>query len=81
MQLGLVYEKVTMVSGSIIRASAVTETNKVCTWVDEALAPVAAKLEHPLQTFPELGPDRITSLHTCALYTLVRLDTGALYWW
>ena len=49
--------------------------------MDESLALVSAKLEHPAQLFPEFTVDRIVSLHTCHLYTLARLDSGALFWW
>mgnify|MGYP002715735813 CR=1 FL=1 len=80
-QLGLMYEKITMISATTIRASAVTENNKVCTWVDDMLTPVAAKLEHPCQAFSEFNMEKIISLHTCTLYTLVKLEGGALYWW
>ncbi|KAK6633415.1 hypothetical protein RUM44_004018 [Polyplax serrata] len=80
-QLGLLYEKIVMVSATTIRASAVTESNKVCTWVDDMLTPVAAKLEHPCQTFSEFSMEKIISLYTCTLYTLVKLESGSLYWW
>lgn len=46
-----------------------------------AHAPGAARLEHPLQIFTEFGSDRAISLHVCSLYTVARLDSGALYWW
>ena len=31
--------------------------------------------------FQEFLTDKITSLHTCSLYTCARLESGALYWW
>lgn len=46
-----------------------------------AHAPGASRLEHPLQTFMEFGSDKAISLHVCSLYTVARLDSGALYWW
>jgi hypothetical protein len=46
-----------------------------------AHAPGASRLEHPLQTFSEFGSDKPVSLHVCSLYTVARLDSGALYWW
>ncbi len=40
-------EKVTLVAGSCIRATVATESGKLATWIDESIAPVASKLEHP----------------------------------
>lgn len=80
-QLGLLFEKITMISATTIRASVVTESNKVCTWVDDLLTPVASKLEHPCQTFSEFNSEKIISLYTCTLYTLVKLEGGSYYWW
>lgn len=80
--LNLTNEKITLLSATCIRASVVTETNKVATWVDETISIVGTKLEHSAQSFPEFQRcDRITQLHTCSLYTCVRLDSGSLYWW
>ncbi|KAK9512923.1 hypothetical protein O3M35_001231 [Rhynocoris fuscipes] len=79
--LGLVNERVVLISACSIRCTVATESGKVATWMDEQLAHAAAKLEHPATTFTEFTLDRITSLHTCTLYTLARLESGALYWW
>jgi len=81
--LGLTNEKVVLLSGTIIRVSVVTESNKVATWMDESLthAATASKLEHPAQLYSEFVVDHIISIHTCPLYTLARLESGALYWW
>ncbi|XP_050433400.1 E3 ubiquitin-protein ligase UBR5 isoform X2 [Adelges cooleyi] len=81
--LGLNNEKIVLLSGTIIRVSVVTESNKVATWMDESLthAATAAKLEHPAQLYSEFVVDHIISIHTCPLYTLARLESGALYWW
>lgn len=51
--------------------------------MDESLthAATASKLEHPAQHFNEFVFDRIVSIHTCPLYTLARVESGALYWW
>ncbi|XP_051575076.1 E3 ubiquitin-protein ligase UBR5 isoform X6 [Myxocyprinus asiaticus] len=78
--LGLTNEKITHLSANSIRATVATESNKVATWMDETLSTVAAKLEHGAQTFPELQGERIVSLHCCALYTCVQLESS-LYWW
>lgn len=81
--LGLTTEKVILLSGTSIRVSVVTESNKVATWMDESLthAATAAKLEHPAQLYSEFVVDHIVSIHTCPLYTLARLESGTLYWW
>ncbi|RXM32738.1 E3 ubiquitin-protein ligase UBR5 [Acipenser ruthenus] len=78
--LGLMNEKITLLSVNIIRATVATENNKVATWVDDTLSTVASKLEHSTQTFPELQGERIVSLHCCALYTCAQLE-NCLYWW
>ncbi|XP_036356729.1 E3 ubiquitin-protein ligase UBR5 isoform X2 [Octopus sinensis] len=79
--LGLTGEKIVGLSACSVRASVFLESGKVATWVDDSLNIVAAKLEHPAQTFPEFQTDKIVSLHTCSLYTCARLESGALYWW
>ncbi|KAH3897177.1 hypothetical protein DPMN_021362, partial [Dreissena polymorpha] len=79
--LGLQHEKIVGLSACPVRASVFTESDRVATWVDDSLTYVAAKLEHPAQTFPEFLTDKIASLHTCSLYTCALLESGALYWW
>ncbi|KAK6960404.1 E3 ubiquitin-protein ligase UBR5 [Biomphalaria glabrata] len=79
--LGLVQEKITLLSACAVRATVLTESGKVATWLDESLNSVATKLEHTAQQFPEFQSDSIVSLHTCSLYTCARLESGALYWW
>ncbi|XP_052763231.1 E3 ubiquitin-protein ligase UBR5-like isoform X2 [Mya arenaria] len=79
--LGLQHEKIIGISACSVRASVFTESDKVATWVDDTLNVVASKLEHGAQTFQEFLTDKITSLHTCSLYTCARLESGALYWW
>ena len=59
----------------------ITFIAQVATFVDETLNIVAAKLEQPAQSYPELITDGIVSLHVCSLYTCARLASGALYWW
>ena len=53
----------------------------MATWMDEKVSHVCGKLEHTAIIFPELGGERIQSLHTCVLYTVVRTDAGSVYWW
>ena len=81
LSLGLNNEKVVKISASNIRCSVVTESGKVATWFDESICHVCTKLEHPATLYPEFANDKITSLHTCVLYTAVRLESGAIYWW
>lgn len=81
-QLNLIHEKVQFLSAHCIRATVVTDSSKVATWVDEALGVVANKLEHGAQSYPEFQKsDKITQLRTCSLYSCVRLESGTMYWW
>lgn len=79
--LALATEKIVNISATAIRCSISTENGKVATWLDELLGHVAFRLEHPAQAFTEFTLDKIVSLHTCALYTVARLESGTLYWW
>lgn len=79
--LNLNGEKIVALTTCSVRASVLTESGKVATWVDETLNVVAAKLDHAVQLFPEFQSDKIVSLHTCWLFTCARLESGALYWW
>ena len=74
-------DRLVNLSASGIRASLVTESGRVATWLDEKVSHVCGKLEHSAVLFPELGSEKIVSLHTCVLYTAVRTDTGSVYWW
>ncbi|RYZ87554.1 MAG: UDP-N-acetylglucosamine 4,6-dehydratase (inverting) [Proteobacteria bacterium] len=42
-----------MISASCIRATVITESLKVATWIDDSISSVAAKLEHGAQSYPE----------------------------
>ena len=81
--LGLYAEKVVLLSASIIRCTVVTESGKVASWLDETVShvPGITRLEHAAQHFTEFHGERIISLHTCSLYSAIRLETGAIYWW
>ena len=81
--LGLYAEKVVLLSASVIRCTVVTESGKVASWLDETVShvPGITRLEHAAQYFPEFQNDKIVSLYTCSLYSAVRLETGAIYWW
>ncbi|RZC39465.1 E3 ubiquitin-protein ligase hyd, partial [Asbolus verrucosus] len=79
--LGLMGEKVIHLSACSTRCSVSTENGKVATWLDELLAPAATKLEHSAQAYSEFQTDKIAALYTCPLYTVAKLESGALYWW
>ncbi len=49
--------------------------------MDESLSHVCGKLEQPATLFGEFQSDRVASLHTCVLYTGVRMESGNFYWW
>ena len=66
---------------SSFRCSVVTDSGKIATWYDESVNHVCGKLEHPATLYPDFQADKIVSLHTCVLFTAVRLDSGAIYWW
>ena len=83
LRLGLHVEKVAMLSASVIRCTVVTESGKVASWLDETVAhvPGITRLQHAAQHFTEFLGERIISLDTCSLYSAVRLENGAIYWW
>lgn len=74
--LAVTTEKIVNISATAIRCSISTESGKVATWLDELVGHVASRLEHPAQTFTEFTLDKIVSLHTCALYTVAKLESG-----
>ncbi|XP_049887404.1 E3 ubiquitin-protein ligase UBR5 isoform X3 [Pectinophora gossypiella] len=76
-------ERIVNISAAGIRVSVLSDAGRIATYLDESIAhaPGASRLEHPLQTFTEFGTDKAVSLHVCSLYTVARLDSGALYWW
>ena len=81
--LGIYTEKVVLLSASVIRCTVVTESGKVASWLDETVAhvPGITRLEHTAQHFSEFHGEKIVSLDTCSLYSAVRLENGAIYWW
>ncbi|KAG5682285.1 hypothetical protein PVAND_011645 [Polypedilum vanderplanki] len=79
--LALTYEKIVHISATTIRCSVVTESGKIATWIDEQLGYAGNKLEHQATSYPEFTLDKITSLHTCSLYTIARTESGELFWW
>lgn len=81
--LGLYAEKIVLLSASVIRCTVVTESGKVASWLDETVAhvPGITRLEHAAQLLSEFHGEKIVSLDTCSLYSAVRLENGAIYWW
>ncbi|XP_065062827.1 E3 ubiquitin-protein ligase UBR5-like isoform X1 [Rhopilema esculentum] len=77
----LIDERVVSLDARNIRASVLTESGKIATWLDESLSAVAFKLEHPAQQFPEFKGQAVVGLHVCDLYTCVQLANGSLFWW
>ena len=83
--LGLLTEKVTLLSASCIRASVVTESGKVATWIDESLSSISSKLEHAA-TNSMISENLSSSVKISALYvssymSCVQLSNGSLFWW
>lgn len=84
--LGLLAEKVTHLSASCIRASVVTESGKVATWIDESVCSVASKLEHPAVTSAiseSLAASclKISALYVSSYMSCVQMSNGGLFWW
>ncbi|CAF3734360.1 unnamed protein product, partial [Rotaria sordida] len=77
--LQLLNEKIINLSANLIRASILTETNRIATWIDESLGTqVNLKFQHSLQNFSSI---RIIDIQTSPLYTIFRTDTNDLYWY
>lgn len=79
--LNLNQEKIVQLAACGVRASVLTESGKIASWMDESLNAVSSKLEQPATQFSEFSSDSVASLHVCSLYTCARLQSGALYWW
>ncbi|UXI21599.1 alkaline phosphatase tissue-nonspecific isozyme [Sarcoptes scabiei] len=88
--LGLLSEKVVHLAASVIRATVVTDTDKVATWIDESIQMVAWKLEHSatntlfndqLNSSSSGCYNKIIALYVSSLMSCVQLSSGTLYWW
>ncbi len=80
--LQLLNEKLINLSASIIRASILTETNRIATWIDDSLgSQVNFKFQHPLQELSSTIPLHIIDIQTSPLFTILRTDTNDLYWY
>lgn len=77
--LKLTHEKIINLSANLIRASILTESNRLATWIDDSLGTqVHLKLHHTLQEFPST---RILDIQTSPLCTIFRTDSNDLYWY
>lgn len=67
----------------LIRASVLSESGQVATWLDETIAPLASRLEHPLTNFEaDLATgDHIVGLHSASQVTVAHTSSGHVYWW
>jgi E3 ubiquitin-protein ligase EDD1 len=72
---------VSHLSATSIRCSVATDSGRIATWMDELLGHAGSKLEHAATTYPEFNVDKIISIHTCTLYSVVRTESGELFWW
>ncbi|XP_017768727.1 PREDICTED: E3 ubiquitin-protein ligase UBR5 isoform X3 [Nicrophorus vespilloides] len=79
--LNLSNERITHISACCTRCSVATESGKVATWVDEQLFVASSRLDSVAQAYTEFQNDKINGLYTCPLYTVAKLESGALYWW
>jgi E3 ubiquitin-protein ligase EDD1 len=80
-EFGLQGERIKYLSARVLRASAVTESGRIVTWVDSAVSKFARSLEHTATFFPELSGETVVYLDTCELFTSVFTDSGKVYWW
>ena len=51
-------DRVIMLSTSSIRASLLTESGRVATWMDESVSHICSKLEHPATLFQDLSGEK-----------------------
>lgn len=80
--LQLFNEKIIRLSASTIRASVLTENNRLATWIDDSLgSQVNFKFQHPVQELTSPIPHHILDLQTSPLFTVIRTDNNSLYWY
>ena len=80
-EFGLQGEKIKHLSAKLLRASVVTESGRVATWLDSSVYKVGHVLEHSATLFPELTGETVIQLVTCELFSAVYTDSGKLMWW
>ena len=79
-ELGLADEMVTKMSGSVVRCSVITASNRIATIADASIAPHEPLVEHVATVFPELGDLSTAEISTCSQWTLVTVR-NEVYWW
>ena len=94
--LQLLNERVSDLATSTVRASCWTESGKIASWLDESVdIPQTAKFQTPAQNFlcnnvdsvtqmPVVsggGNETIVEMSTSNLFSVIRLSSGAIYWW
>jgi len=72
---------VKFLSANLLRASLVTESGKIATWLDPTVAKVGQVLEQEATLFQELSGETIVYLTTSELFSVVYTDSGKLLWW
>lgn len=80
-ELGLEGERVKLLSAKLLRASAVTESGKIATWLDTSVSKFGQTLEQAAMSYPELVGETVLHLVTCELFSAVYTDSKKLLWW
>ena len=80
-ELGLEGERVKFLSAKLLRASLVTDSGKIVTWLDPTVAKVGHVLEQKATLFQELSGETVVHLTTSELFSVVYTDSGKLLWW
>jgi hypothetical protein len=80
--LQLFNEKIIDLSANIIRATILTDTNRLATWIDDSLGlQVNLKFQHSIQDLSSTIPLHIINIQTSPLFTVIQTDTNDLYWY
>ena len=79
MSLQLFNERIVQLSGNLIRASVLTDNNRLATWIDDSLgSQVSFKLQHSAQEF---SSQRLIDVSTSPFFTIVRTESNELFWY
>lgn len=80
-ELGLQEEVIRYLSARVLRASVVTVSGKIATWLDPTVARYGQCLEHVASSFTELAGETVVYLTTCELFSTIYTESGRIYWW
>jgi hypothetical protein len=80
-ELGLTGESVIALDASYLRASVLTTSGKIASWLDPHIANHACRLEHSAQLFSELSGETVTELKVSSLFTVAITHSKKAYWW